>query len=104
LRQNLSAARLYQATKFAVDISDFMSRFPICRPRFVYLLSAGLPSFERARLVLGRGAEFAARFPDRIRIRKFEFPDLRSKLPVPIFTEFSRKSQERSGFFDPMGA
>ena len=28
--QNLSAARLYQATTFAVDIRDFMSRSPIC--------------------------------------------------------------------------
>jgi hypothetical protein len=66
----------------------------------VYLLSAGLPSFERARLVLGRGAEFAARFPDRIRIRKFALPDLRSKFPVPISREFSRKSLERSPSFD----
>ena len=35
-----------------------MSRFPIYRPRCVYLVSAGLPSFERAGLYLGDGAEF----------------------------------------------
>ena len=32
-------------------------------------------------------------FPDRKRIREFDFPDTRSKIPVPFLREFAEKDQ-----------